>query len=306
MPGTLTMLQTLWMIVEKLGAVILQSLPWGLGLAVLFTVLSLFQSQACNPGRPWWKSRDLLADTHYFFIVPIIAPYAKIVTLVVFALLMQGVMTADEVNDYIAHSRGPVGQMPFWAQVLVYVVGSDFLLYWCHRVFHKHILWPFHAVHHSSVDVDWTTAYRAHPINQMFASGLVMSIMIVLGVAPSIMIWLVPFDIISAAFVHANLNWTLGPLKYIIATPVFHRWHHTQPDQGGDSNFSSTFSIWDYLFGTFYMPEGQLPEEYGVDDPLFPTTWAGQMIVPFQQFMARIQAPPQVAQKAPSQSSTTA
>ena len=69
-------------------------------------------------------------------------------------------------------------------------------------------------------------------------------------------------------------------------------------DQGGDSNFGSTFSIWDYLFGTFYMPEGQLPQEYGVDDPLFPTTWAGQMIVPFQQFLARIQAPPKPSKTA--------
>jgi sterol desaturase/sphingolipid hydroxylase (fatty acid hydroxylase superfamily) len=216
----------------------------------------------------------------------------KIVTLVLIAAAMHGVMTDAEVQDYIANGRGPVGQLPMWAQAIVYVVGSDFLLYWCHRIFHKDVLWPFHAVHHSSVDVDWTTAYRAHPINQMFASGLVLSIMFVLGVSPTIMIWLVPFDTLSAAFVHANLKWTLGPLKYIIATPVFHRWHHTQPDQGGDSNFGSTFSFWDYLFGTFYMPEGQLPQEYGVDDPLFPTTWTGQMVVPFQQFLTRIQAPP--------------
>ena len=63
-------------------------------------------------------------------------------------------------------------------------------------------------------------------------------------------------------------------------------------DEGGDSNFSSTFSIWDYLFGTFYMPEGVLPQEYGVDDPLFPTTWHGQMIVPFKQFLDRLQQAP--------------
>jgi sterol desaturase/sphingolipid hydroxylase (fatty acid hydroxylase superfamily) len=286
------MQQTLWSALEHLGGLIIGQLPWGIGLAVLFTVLSLFQSQACNPGRHWWQSRDLLTDVHYFFVLPIITPYVKIITLVLFALMLRGVMTEAEVTEYIDKGQGPIGQLPLWAQAIFYVVGSDFLLYWCHRTFHKDVLWPFHAVHHSSVDVDWTTAYRAHPINQMFASGLVLSIMFVLGVSPTIMIWLVPFDTLSAAFVHANLNWTLGPLKYVVATPVFHRWHHTGPQEGGECNFSSTFSIWDYLFGTFYMPEGQLPQEYGVDDPLFPTTWSGQMIVPFKQFMARIQAPP--------------
>ena len=86
-----------------------------------------------------------------------------------------------------------------------------------------------------------------------------------------------------SAFVHANLNWTLGPFKYVLATPVFHRWHHTSPAEGGESNFAPTFAIWDLLFGTFYMPEGKLPETFGVDDPTFPTEgYLAQLIHPFK------------------------
>jgi sterol desaturase/sphingolipid hydroxylase (fatty acid hydroxylase superfamily) len=283
--------QTLWSVLEHLGAIVWAQLPWGIGLAVLFTALAVFKSQSCNPDRPWWQSRDLLTDVQYFFLVPIIAPYAKLVSLLLIVALMRGAMSEAEIADYINNGRGPVGQLPFWAQVVFYVLATDFLLYWTHRVFHKATLWPFHAVHHSSLDVDWTTAYRAHPVNQMLGSGLVVTLMLVAGVPPAIMIALVPFDTLTAAFVHANLNWTLGPLKYVIATPVFHRWHHTAPDEGGDMNFASTFAIWDWMFGTFYMPEGKLPQEYGVDDPLFPTTWGGQMVVPFKQFLARLQAP---------------
>jgi sterol desaturase/sphingolipid hydroxylase (fatty acid hydroxylase superfamily) len=286
------MQQTLWTLFDRLIELLRGQLPWGLGLAALFTVLTLFQSQACNPGRPWWKSRDLLTDVHYFFLVPIIAPYAKLVSMLLIVAAMRGAMTEIEIADYITNGRGPVGQLPLWGQAIVYIVGTDFLLYWTHRVFHKAVLWPFHAVHHSSQDVDWTTAYRAHPINQMLGSGLVLTFMIVIGVSPSIMIWLAPFDTITAAFVHANLNWTLGPLRYVLATPVFHRWHHTAPEEGGECNFSSTFSVWDLMFGTFYMPEGELPQEYGVDDALFPTTWTGQMVVPFKLFLAQLQAPP--------------
>lgn len=282
----------MWLLVAKLVELFKWQVPWALGLAALFTVLTLFQSHACNPARPWWRSRDLLTDIHYFFIGPIIAPYVRLIVVLFFATLLRGALSEAEVSDYIANGRGPVSALPPWAQVAFYVVITDFLLYWTHRNFHKPSLWPFHAVHHSSLDVDWTTAYRTHPINQLFGSSCVTVLMLMLGVPPEIMIALVPFDTITAAFVHANLNWTLGPLKYVVATPVFHRWHHTSASEGGDKNFASTFSLWDYVFGTFYMPEGKLPEMYGVDDPHFPTGWVGQMVVPVRQYLTRLRKAP--------------
>jgi sterol desaturase/sphingolipid hydroxylase (fatty acid hydroxylase superfamily) len=86
-----------------------------------------------------------------------------------------------------------------------------------------------------------------------------------------------------SAFVHANLNWTFGPFKYVIATPVFHRWHHTAVSEGGNTNFAGTFPLWDLLFGTFRMPEGQLPEKYGVDDEVIPASFGRQLVHPFVQ-----------------------
>jgi sterol desaturase/sphingolipid hydroxylase (fatty acid hydroxylase superfamily) len=83
--------------------------------------------------------------------------------------------------------------------------------------------------------------------------------------------------------VHANLDWTLGPLKYVIAGPVFHRWHHTAADRGGEKNFAATFPILDVIFGTFYMPEGELPDNYGIADRTFPTSFTGQLAHPFTQ-----------------------
>jgi sterol desaturase/sphingolipid hydroxylase (fatty acid hydroxylase superfamily) len=62
---------------------------------------------------------------------------------------------------------------------------------------------------------------------------------------------------------------------------VFHRWHHTMPDEGGNSNFAPTFAFWDVLFGTFYMPPGRLPARYGVDDPQFPAGFLKQLAYPF-------------------------
>jgi sterol desaturase/sphingolipid hydroxylase (fatty acid hydroxylase superfamily) len=96
-------------------------------------------------------------------------------------------------------------------------------------------------------------------------------------------VFFMPFDSLSAAFVHANVNWKFGPLKYIIATPVFHRWHHGPADDGGSSNFAPTFAFWDVMFGTFYMPEGRLPETFGTDDHSFPEGYFKQLMYPFRK-----------------------
>jgi sterol desaturase/sphingolipid hydroxylase (fatty acid hydroxylase superfamily) len=51
---------------------------------------------------------------------------------------------------------------------------------------------------------------------------------------------------------HANLPWTFGPLRNALASPAFHRWHHTWEAEGMDRNFSGLFPWIDLLFGTFY------------------------------------------------------
>ena len=38
------------------------------------------------------------------------------------------------------------------------------------------------------------------------------------------------------------------------------------------------------MFGTFYMPEGKLPEAYGVDDKdEFPAGFGAQLLYPFRR-----------------------
>jgi len=77
-------------------------------------------------------------------------------------------VSQDELSDYLSNGRGPLGALPFWGQVAAYLLLSDFLLYWNHRLFHGDRLWRYHAIHHSAEEVDWTTAYRFHPVNLCF------------------------------------------------------------------------------------------------------------------------------------------
>ena len=145
------------------------------------------------------------------------------------------------------------------------------MLYWLHRMFHRGGFWKYHAIHHSSEHLEWISAARFHPVNLFIGTIMVDVILLMAGISPNVMLWVGPFTTFHSAFVHANLNWTLGPFKYVLATPVFHRWHHTSLEEGGNTNFAGTFPIWDILFGTFRMPENELPAGYGVDDQEVPS-----------------------------------
>ena len=277
-------LEPVFTILGKIFESYANQLPWIVGFACLFSALAIFKSQTSKPDKVWWRNPGLPTDISYALIHGLLAPYFKLpVFAVMFVLLSGTIMTADRASEFFVQGRGPLSVLPFWVQLIVYLVLGDFLLYWIHRIFHGHSMWRYHAIHHSGEEVDWTTTYRFHPLNIVLQPALVSVIMMTLGISPQVMAFVVPFDIITAAWVHSNLNWTLGPLKYVVATPVFHRWHHTQPDQGGNSNFAPTFAFWDWIFGTFYMPEGKVPENFGTDDPLLPEGYFKQLLYPFKR-----------------------
>jgi sterol desaturase/sphingolipid hydroxylase (fatty acid hydroxylase superfamily) len=250
-------------------------------LAIVFSVLSHFW--ACNPGKPWWQKRELVTDMVYWFFVPVFARVLRIGLLVLGAGVVFRIHDADELIAFYENGHGPLAQLPEWLQGLLFLVLSDFMLYWTHRLFHGGEFWKYHAVHHSSEELEWISAARFHPINLILGTIVVDVILLMAGISPNVMIWVGPFTTFHSAFVHANLNWTLGPFKYVLATPVFHRWHHTPMEEGGNTNFAGTFPIWDILFGTFRMPEGQLPAVYGKDEATMPGEFVGQLAFPFRR-----------------------
>ncbi|WP_316205540.1 sterol desaturase family protein [Bradyrhizobium sp. SZCCHNS3004] len=267
-------------VVTMLGETIEKVVPTTIVLAVVFAVLSRFW--ACNPGKPWWHKRELVTDLVYWFFVPVFARVLRIGLLVLGAGVVFKIHDADELIAFYDNGHGPLAQLPLWLQALLFLVLSDFLLYWSHRVFHGGEFWKYHAVHHSSEDLEWISAARFHPVNLILGTIAADVILLMAGISPNVMIWVGPFTTFHSAFVHANLNWTLGPFRYVLATPVFHRWHHTPMEEGGNTNFAGTFPIWDLLFGTFRMPEGQLPLVYGKDEADMPGEIVGQLAFPFR------------------------
>jgi sterol desaturase/sphingolipid hydroxylase (fatty acid hydroxylase superfamily) len=275
------MLAELMSVVEVAGQTLLKILPITIAMGIVFAVLTHWS--ACNPGKPWWRKREIVTDVLYWFFIPLIARFVRIGLMVLGAAYLYGVRDVDALLKFFDNGFGPVAVLPLWAQALVFLMASDFLLYWFHRLYHGRQMWKYHAVHHSSEELDWISAARFHPVNILFGTVIVDAALLLAGISPNIMLWVGPFTTAHSAFVHANLNWTFGPLKYVIATPVFHRWHHTAADRGGSSNFAGTFPVIDLIFGTFYMPEKQLPDAYGVDDKNFPGGFGAQIVYPFRQ-----------------------
>ena len=135
------------------------------------------------------------------------------------AAFLFGITTAEGLVEFYDDGHGPLAQLPLWLQAGIFLVGSDVMMYWIHRGFHRPAMWKYHAVHHSSEDLDWISAARFHPVNIFLGSVAVDVVLLLAGISPNVLVFLGPFTIAHSAFVHANLNWTLGPFKYVLAGP---------------------------------------------------------------------------------------
>jgi sterol desaturase/sphingolipid hydroxylase (fatty acid hydroxylase superfamily) len=293
--GSRFMLGEFLLVLTAIGESIVKILPVSIALGVAFGVLTHWS--ACNPGRPWWHKREILTDVLYWFLLPLAARSVRIGLMVIGAAYIYGIHGSENLMAFFDDGFGLLAKLPLWAQAITFLVASDFLTYWTHRAFHGASMWKYHAIHHSSEDLDWISAARFHPVNIFLGTVLVDVALLLAGISPNVMLWVGPFTIATSAMVHANLNWTFGPFKYVLASPVFHRWHHTAADRGGSSNFAGTFPIWDLMFGTYYMPEHELPDAYGIDDKSFPEGIVGQMWYPFRHLVDEWRMAPREAPK---------
>jgi sterol desaturase/sphingolipid hydroxylase (fatty acid hydroxylase superfamily) len=85
---------------------------------------------------------------------------------------------------------------------------------------------------------------------------------------------------------HSNLSISYGPLKYIFNNPRMHIWHHAKelPDKPYGANFGLSLSVWDYIFGTAYLPVNGRDIQLGFTGvENYPDKFTSQMMEPFKQ-----------------------
>jgi sterol desaturase/sphingolipid hydroxylase (fatty acid hydroxylase superfamily) len=259
-----------------ISAVIIPMLVFTIGWLVIgLTVFGCLHWMFAAQKQPFWRS-DMKTDLTYWFLGPLTYGYVALVAhtyAVDYAHL-------DRITSIVTNR---LANIPILTQVAIILLLTDLLQYWSHRLFHQNPLWRFHSIHHAPTRVDWLTSTRIHPVNFVLYSTLINLLISLFGFRAEAFFFLVPFNILLSFLVHANLNWTFGPLRYAIASPVFHRWHHTYADQGGNKNFAPSFPFLDIAFGTFYMPKGQLPSIFGTLDNNVPHHFLGQLRYPFKR-----------------------
>lgn len=179
--------------------------------------------------------------------------------------------------------RTAIAAQPWVAQLAEALLVTSIAGYWAHRATHRvPLLWRFHKVHHSIREMDWLAAARLHPVDQAFTRSCVVIPLYVLGFSRATFGAFLVFTTLQALFVHANVRLTFGPLRYVIATPEFHHWHHGNVEAAYDTNFAGEFPFVDKLFGTLHLPKDEWPARYGVDDDL-PAGYLRQLAWPFRR-----------------------
>ena len=250
--------------------------------AVLFVVFRVVELFRPRERRLPLLRRGLLTDTIYWAFTPFVTraiTRASVALVVIpFALVVYGRVD----RDLVLNGFGPAAQLPYWVQAIAIVLIGDFIGYWMHRAFHGRWLWRFHAIHHSSVDLDWLSSVRLHPVNDVIMRIAGTLPVLALGFAPVAVAGVIPILTVMAVVVHANVDWDWGPLRSVIASPRFHRWHHTDETSARDKNFAGLLPLWDILFGTYHMPKGELPTRFGTSTPV-PAGLVGQLVFPFRR-----------------------
>jgi len=180
-----------------------------------------------------------------------------------------------------------VASWPTWSQFLLLFVVADFIQWNVHRwLHHSPWLWEFHKVHHSVEEMGFAAHLRYHWMETIVYKTVqyIPLAMIGFGLDDFFILHLV--TIVIGHLNHANVKITYGPLKYILNNPVMHLWHHAKelPSGSHGVNYGISLSLWDYLFGTAYIPHQNANEPLGFENlESFPKTFWNQLTYPWNK-----------------------
>jgi sterol desaturase/sphingolipid hydroxylase (fatty acid hydroxylase superfamily) len=172
---------------------------------------------------------------------------------------------------------------PLWAQILFFLVSHDFYIYCFHRMQHRFpLLWRLHEAHHSVENVDWLAGSRSHALEILINQTIEFAPIVLLGAPPEMAPIKATLDAVWGMYIHSNIGVKEGLLQYFINGPEAHRWHHSVEFTGYGFNYSTKLAVWDWIFGTMYLPDKK-PPGYGVADVAFPEevpgAWSGATAV---------------------------
>lgn len=243
-----------------------------IGYSLVFIPLErLFAQRPDQPVlRHGWRT-----DLVYFFVSALLVQVTTLITMKPAMVFFQWAAYPD--------LQAWVGVQPFVLQFAAVLFITDLTQYWVHRLFHTvPSLWRFHSIHHSTEALDWLAGSRLHLVDVAVTRGLTYIPVYLLGFAEAPLFAYVAFVSIQATFIHANIRFEFGPLRWVMATPRFHHWHHGAEREAINKNFAVHLPVLDWLFGTFHLPKGRWPASYGLGEVnALPQGYVRQFVYPF-------------------------
>ena len=241
---------------------------------------------------PWRKNqpvfrKDFWLDTFYMFF--------NFFLLNMIILIAMSNVTAQLFNDFLSLfgvqlqsiQLVDLSKLPKGLSLFIFFIVTDFVQWNTHRLLHRfEFFWNFHKVHHSVTEMGFAAHLRYHWMEPVVYKTLLYVPIALIGGFSIQDVFIVHFVAITIGHLnHANIGWDYGPLKYILNNPKMHIWHHSKemPRKYG-ANFGISLSVWDYLFGSNYIPKDGKDIALGFEDVQnFPSTFINQELYPFKK-----------------------
>jgi sterol desaturase/sphingolipid hydroxylase (fatty acid hydroxylase superfamily) len=224
-------------------------------LAVIFIPLErLFALHPRRVLRPGWRT-----DVVHYLVNGAALKVGLVVSVIVVGSVLRALVPAP--------LRLGIAASPTWVQIVAGFAITTVGGYAGHRAAHEvPLLWRFHRVHHSIRDLDWLAANHLHPLDETFGRSAAVLPLYALGFGRVSLGAFVILITVQAIFIHANVRMNFGPVRWLIATPQFHHWHHAREPRAYNTNYAGEFPVLDALFGTLYLPADRWPAQYGIDE----------------------------------------
>jgi sterol desaturase/sphingolipid hydroxylase (fatty acid hydroxylase superfamily) len=141
-------------------------------------------------------------------------------------------------------TAGIVGRVPDVVVILLGLVVFDFVAFSVHVLLHRSdMLWAFHKVHHSSLQLDVFSTTRTQPFELLIRNVPAQLALFALGVPGALVGAVLLLFAAFGALNHSNLRLPLESVEWLVITPRLHRSHHVPATSM--CNFGTVFSLWD-------------------------------------------------------------
>jgi len=193
--------------------------------------------------------------------------------------ILSPTQVSQQVLSALQNWPGPIAQstLPTAALGLLYtvvlVVVTDFERYWVHRLMHRvPLLWEFHKVHHSAEVLTPISFFRSHPVDMLLPE---LADVIVVGFVTAMFLYVFPdgvtlvtilgvnafrfaFYLFGVNLRHSHVWFSFGSaVEHFVISPAQHQIHHSSDPRHFNRNFGFELAVWDWIFGTLYVPRGR-------------------------------------------------